>query len=70
MREKISPDEKIVLSLLAFMRRDETKEARDIIYKIHKGRIDPVFVRHGLELAAMLDGAPVKVKTPKLKVIK
>ena len=70
MREKISPDEKIVLSLLIFMRRDETQKARDIIFKIHKGRIDPIFVRHGLELAAMLDGAPVKVKSPKLKVVK
>ena len=70
MREKISPDEKIVLSLLIFMRRDETKKAQDIIFKIHRGRVDPVFVRHGLELATMLDGAPIKAKSPKLKVVK
>ena len=45
MREKISPDEKTVLSLLIFMRNDETRKARDIISMLHKGRNDPVFVR-------------------------
>ena len=58
------------MKLLVFMRMDETKKARDIIFKLHRGRIDPIFVRHGLELAAMLDGAPMMVKIPKLKVVK
>ena len=70
IREKISPDEKTVLNLLIFMRMDETKKARDIIFKLHRGRIDPIFVRHGLELAAMMDGAPMRVKIPKLKLVK
>ena len=52
------------------MRMDKTKKARDIIFKLHRGRIDPVFVRRGLELTAMLDGAPMRVKIPKLKVVK
>ena len=70
IRKKISPDEKTVLNLLIFMRMDETKKVRNIIFKLHRGRIDPIFVRHGLELAAMLDGAPMMVKIPKLKVVK
>ena len=70
IREKIYPNEKTVLSLLIFMRMDETKKARDIILKLHRGRIDHVSVRHGLELAAMLDRAPIRVKIPKLNVLK
>ena len=40
------------------MRNDETGKARHIISELSQGYIDPVFVRHGLELAATLDGNP------------
>ena len=70
MRNIVAPDEKTVLRLLICMRKDETGKAREIISMLHQGHIDPVFVRHGLELAATLDGVPVRVKSPKLKVVK
>ena len=70
MRDTVAPDEEIVLSLLIFMRKDQTRKARDIISILHQGRIDPVFVRHGLELAAKLDGTATRIKSPKLKVVK
>ena len=52
-----------------FLRMDGIKKGRDVIFKLHRGRIDPIFVRHGLELAAMMDGAPMRVKIPKLKLV-
>ena len=70
MRDTVAPDEKTVLRLLIFMRKDQTRKARNIISILHQGRIDPVFVRHGLELAATLDGEPTRAKSPKLKVVK
>lgn len=69
-RHTVTPDEETVLSLLICMRKDETGKARDIISMLHQGQIDPVFVRHGLELVATLDGIPRRVRSPKLKVVK
>jgi hypothetical protein len=52
------------------MRQDQTGKARDIIAKLLQGRIDPVFVRNALELAAKLDGATTRGRNRKLKIVK
>jgi hypothetical protein len=68
-RCELTSDERLVLTLLIYMRSDEVKHARDVIAKLHQGRIDPSFVRHGLALSAILDGTPSRVTRPKLTVV-
>ena len=70
IREVVGPDEDIILRLLSYMRNDDTSKARRIISELSQGYIDPVFVRHGFELAATLDGKPQGFKTPQLRMIK
>lgn len=65
----LTSDERVVLTLLIYMRRDDVKNARDMISRLHQGQIDPVFVRHGLALSAILDGTPSRVRRPKLTVV-
>lgn len=68
-RQMLTPDERKVLSLLTYMRADNAAGARDIIAGLHQGKIDPVFVRHGLELSAMLDAKPSRTGVPKLRIV-
>ncbi|MDG2283934.1 MAG: hypothetical protein P8N43_00135 [Alphaproteobacteria bacterium] len=70
IRNTVARDEKVVLSLLTCMRQDQTGKARDIIAILLQGRIDPVFVRNALELAAKLDGATTRGRNRKLKIVK
>lgn len=65
----LTSDERVVLTLLIYMRRDDAKSARDMISRLHQGQIDPIFVRHGLTLSAILDGTPSRVRRPKLTVV-
>lgn len=68
-RGALTSDEQVVLTLLIYMRRDDVENARDVIARLHQGRIDPGFVRHGLALSAMLDGTPSRVSRPELSVV-
>ncbi len=68
-RPLLTPDERTVLLLLSYMRADNTGKAREVIEGLHQGMIDPILVRHGLALAAMMDATPARHAVPKLRVV-
>ncbi|MFW5654885.1 MAG: hypothetical protein ACOCYW_04465 [Roseicyclus sp.] len=57
-RLTITEDEAVLLALLAQMRNDEPRRARDSIAALTGGRVEAAVVRTGLELCAILDGTP------------
>lgn len=51
-REFATRDEVSLLLMLRHMRRDETAEARDAVYEISSGKMDPRVIRAGLAFAS------------------
>ncbi len=48
----VTRDERLLIGMIHNMRRDRTPEARECVYQITEGRMDPVVIRAGLQFAA------------------
>ncbi|MEM9576932.1 MAG: hypothetical protein AAF999_07945 [Pseudomonadota bacterium] len=50
-KEAVTDDERLLIDMLHHMRRDQTARARDRVYQITDGRMDPDVIRTGLQFA-------------------
>ncbi|MEY8828229.1 hypothetical protein AB9K34_07410 [Sedimentitalea sp. XS_ASV28] len=50
-KHTVTRDEWLLIGMIHNMRRDQTPEARDCVYQITRGRMDPVVIRTALQFA-------------------
>ena len=70
-RHLVSESEFQIIGVIHHMRRDRTNHARDAVADLTCGRMDPHFIRAGLELANRFPAGTARacLKPPRLRVV-
>ena len=71
-RARVTRDEWLLVLMLHHMRRGQTARARDLVWQVTEGRMDPDVIRAALAFAARFSCGPVAggARRPHLRVVR